>query len=304
MLDAYRVTLPRQILPGTFYLLTRRCVQRQFLFRPDEETNNAYAYCLAEAAERFQIELIAAQMMSNHHHVTLFDRFGRVIEFTAHLHGMLAKCQNALRGRWENAWSTESPSLVELIDPEDVIAKAVYTATNPVLDDLVDRVDHWPGPKTVPALLRQVPLEAVRPHYFFRDDGPMPDRVSLRFVIPAELGEHDVVLAGLRERIAAVESQETHRRNESGKRIVGRRGILRQSWRESPVSREPRRNLKPRVAARWKWSRLEALRRNREFVDAYRAARTAWLTKRSTIFPAGTYWLARFAGVPVANVAN
>jgi hypothetical protein len=32
--------LPRQALPRQFYLVTRRCTQRQFLLRPDPETNN------------------------------------------------------------------------------------------------------------------------------------------------------------------------------------------------------------------------------------------------------------------------
>ena len=49
-------------------MLTRRCTQRPFLLRPDDETNNAFAYCLADAAKRFDIELIVAHQMSNHHH--------------------------------------------------------------------------------------------------------------------------------------------------------------------------------------------------------------------------------------------
>jgi hypothetical protein len=32
--------LPRQVLPRQFYLITRRCSQRQFLLRPDAVTNN------------------------------------------------------------------------------------------------------------------------------------------------------------------------------------------------------------------------------------------------------------------------
>lgn len=42
--------LPRQVLPGQFYLITRRCSQRQFLLRPDTATNNAFLYCLIDAA--------------------------------------------------------------------------------------------------------------------------------------------------------------------------------------------------------------------------------------------------------------
>jgi hypothetical protein len=42
--------LPRQVLPRQFYLITRRCTQRQFLLRPDGPTNNAFLYCLIDAA--------------------------------------------------------------------------------------------------------------------------------------------------------------------------------------------------------------------------------------------------------------
>ena len=46
------VTLPREILPGRFYRVTRRCTQRQFLLRPDAATNNHFTYWLAVAAAR------------------------------------------------------------------------------------------------------------------------------------------------------------------------------------------------------------------------------------------------------------
>jgi hypothetical protein len=47
--------LPRQVLPRQFYLITCRCTQRQFLLRPDAATNNAFLYCLIDAASRSQI---------------------------------------------------------------------------------------------------------------------------------------------------------------------------------------------------------------------------------------------------------
>src|ERR1700759_5869300 len=50
--------LPRQVLPGQFYMITRRCSQRQFLLRPDRETNNAFTYCLIEAALRCHVEVL------------------------------------------------------------------------------------------------------------------------------------------------------------------------------------------------------------------------------------------------------
>jgi hypothetical protein len=38
LVPAARMSLPRQVLPGQFYLVTRRCTQRQFLLRPDAAT--------------------------------------------------------------------------------------------------------------------------------------------------------------------------------------------------------------------------------------------------------------------------
>ena len=84
--------------------------------------------------------------------------------------------------------------------------------------------------------------------------------------------------------------------------MLGRQRILRQSWRDSPTSLEPRRNLPPRVAAKntWARARIEALERDRQFEADYARARAAWLAGIDVVFPAGTYWLHRFARVPVA----
>ena len=75
--------------------------------------------------------------------------------------------------------------------------------------------------------------------------------------------------------------------------------ILRQSWRAYPASHEPRRNLRPRLAALNQWARIEAIHRNREFLAAYRDARRCLLAGDPIPFPVGTYWLRRFAHVPL-----
>src|SRR5689334_25034178 len=71
------MSLPREVLPAQFYMITRRCQQRQFLLRPDAATNNAFTYCLIEAAQRCQIEVLLPCAMSNHYHAVIFDRYGR-----------------------------------------------------------------------------------------------------------------------------------------------------------------------------------------------------------------------------------
>jgi hypothetical protein len=126
-----------------------------------------------------------------------------------------------------------------------VIDKLVYAATNPVLDDLVDRVRHWPGVNGLAALLNSGTLRAMRPLHFFRRDGLMPD----------------------------VEEQRATERQRTGRRVLGRRAVLAQSWRERPTTCEPRRNLRPQVASRSRWTQIEALLRNRAFAAGYAEAR-------------------------------
>jgi REP element-mobilizing transposase RayT len=298
------MSLPRQVVPGSFWMVTRRCAQRQLLLRPDAETNNTFTYCLAEAAQRFDIELVLPSVLSNHHHTIVYDRHGRIIEFVEHLHKMSAKCQNALRGRWENLWSSEQVCLVRLEDPADVIEKLVYAATNPVKDGLVERVIDWPGVNGLSALLDGRTLTATRPKHFFRADGTMPATVELKLVIPAELGDADEVRRILRERVAAFEAKMADERRRTRARVLGRRAILRQSWRAYPTSHEPRRGLRPRIAARSIWTRVAALQRSREFLLAYREARARLLAGTPIPFPFGTYWLRRFANVPVATPAT
>ncbi|HVV82380.1 MAG TPA: hypothetical protein VHE35_04845 [Kofleriaceae bacterium] len=149
------------------------------------------------------------------------------------------------------------------------------------------------------ALLEKKPIVVKRPRRFFSED--MPDEVTLTFSLPPELGDTDALLARIRARVAEVEAQAEATRARTGARVLGRRAVRKQSWRDCPRTREPRFNLSPQVACRSKWARIEALQRNRDFVAAYLDARTRWRAGRPVLFPFGTYWLRRFAFVPVAG---
>ena len=278
-------------------MITRRCTQRQFLMRPDRESNNAFIYCLAVAAQRHGIRVIFTMAMSNHHHTGVEDPEGNYPAFLEYFHKLFAKCQNAHRGRWENFWSSEQTSVVRLVDPGDVIDKMVYALCNPVKDGLVERAQHWPGASSLDAVTHGKPLVASRPRHFFREDGGMPEVVTLHVSQPCgfkDLSEREFATLVL-QRIQTFEETTAAERRRTGKRVIGRRAVLAQEWSARPDSREPRRQLDPRVAARSKWSRIETLLRNRAFRDAYAAARQAFITGvRNVLFPAGTYWLRRF----------
>jgi REP element-mobilizing transposase RayT len=290
---------PRQVFPGSFYLLTRSCTQRQFLLRPDEITNNVFIYCLIDAAQRYDIDILLPMAESNHHHTVLYDRHGRAPRFAEHFHKMVARCMNARWGRSENLWAAEEVCLTRLVTRAAVVDKLVYAASNPVKDLLVDKVAQWPGANGYLHLLGDLPMRAVRPFHFFRDDGEMPQVLEMPLTIPPELGCRDAVVAEVRAGVEAVEKAVRTDRLACGKRVLGRKHVLAQSWKASPTSERARGGLRPRFAGSGP-ARVAALLAYRQFLVDYAMARGEWLAGRPAIFPAGTYWLARCAAVPVA----
>lgn len=275
-------------------MVTRRCTQRQFLLTPDDQVTNAIAYCLADAAKRFAIDVLTTTVESNHHHTVIFDRHGRFPQFIEHFHKMVAKCINALRGRQENLWSAQETCVTRLLDYETILAKLAYAAANPVKDLLVERATQWPGLSGYRYLLHRKTLRARRPLFFFRKDRGWPDEITLEFVIPAELGDREEVIQELERRVTAIEEAALRTRQASRRRICGRKTILNQDWRATPSTTEARRELRPRFAGRPD-VRKEALRGYLDFLAAYREARKQWLLGLPSLFPAGTYWLGRFA---------
>ena len=104
----------------------------------------------------------------------------------------------------------------------------------------------------------------------------MPDALDLPLTIPAELGPAAAVVAELRDRARAGEFERAAERARTGRHVLGRRAVRAQSWRDAPASLKPWRNLRPWVATRSKWARIEALLRNRAFATEYAGAREQW----------------------------
>jgi hypothetical protein len=217
-----------------------------------------------------------------------------------YFHKLFAKCQNALRGRWENFWSSEQTSVVRLLGPEDLMKKLVYAACNPVQADLVENALQWPGVSSLRATLEGRALSASRPQRFFRPDGSMPATATLRFVRPEgfEGWSEQGWTQAIREGVRAKEKEYARARAKVGRRALGVRGVISQRWWSRPKPNEPRRKMSPRVASTNKWKRIEALLENKYFLRAYREAREKLVAGiKNVLFPPGTYWLKRFAEV-------
>jgi putative transposase len=295
------MTAPRPIVPGTTYLISRRCTQRQFLLRPTKQTRQIYEYCLAEAAARFDVLLIGWLAMTNHHHSKVHDRAGNLPAFLAHLHKMIAKALNAHWGRWENLFAAEQVCVTKCVGTSDALDKLVYVLTNPITAGLVDKVRDWPGASSLD-FLDGGERTVFRPKGFFREGGRMPEAVTLRAQPPPEWTHRAADWASLvRAKVARTEEAAREARARTGQRILGRKAVRRLSAFDRPSTVAPRRRLRPFIACRDRARRVAALHELREFRAAYRAARDAFVAGAADVlFPAGTY-LFRLLGARCAT---
>ena len=279
--------LARQIIPGATYLVSRRCTQRHYFLVPSKRTKQVFHYCLAYAAMRTGILVHAVVVMSNHYHLIVTDPRGLLPVFVECLNKLVAKCLNARLGRWENLWASEQASYVRLLDAEAMIDKTAYTLCNPVEAALVNRGKDWPGLR----FGRPGAYRVRRPDFFFREEGGMPESIVLE-LSPLPIGglSRREVQTLVDERVAAREAAERKRIVAEGRTFLGAREVMRQDPFGSPTTREPRRELSPRVASRNKWLRIETLARCADFAREYRDALASWCAqKRDVLFPLGTY---------------
>ena len=294
------MTCPRRVVPGTTYLLTRRCTQRRFMLVPRGIVPKLFGYCVALAAERHGILVHAITCMSNHWHAVVTDPHGCIPEFSRDVHSLSARALNAHLGRWEALWSSQRLSLVELVDAPDVWDKLVYTLANPVEAGLVSRSSEWPGLRTRPIDVTREPRVFKRPRTrFFRRSG-LPAQVALHHTVPPllELSSAHAFAQELQERVAAREATIREKRQAAGRGFIGIHGIKRQRRDARPKSHELRRGRHPTVASRDRTRRLRALERLRRFRDAYRAALERWRNRAGPVsFPEGTYKMRAYPGV-------
>jgi REP element-mobilizing transposase RayT len=288
------VSRARPIYPGDVIFSTRRVHKRQLLLRPSDAVNQAIQYIVAVIAQRYEIQLHAICAMSNHLHQVASDLHARRVEFDRDCHALLARIINALHGEFESLWAREPTCRVSCVEQADVLDKIAYTMANPVEARLVAHGRSWPG---VRRAWTARPRTIRRPDWFFRDEengGAWPDEVTLELHRPpgyehlsdAELAAH---LAELIERREA-DARQTAR--EAGASFLGRRGVLAQSRHGYPATSERRFGLRPTVAARSRWARIEKLLADRDWLERYQVA-LARLNAgaRSVLFPFGTWKL-------------
>ena len=297
------MTMPRRIIPGKTYLLSRRCTQREFRLSPAGKVPLLFAYALALIAERYGVEVHIAVCMGNHYHLVLTDRLGRIPDFARDFHSITARAINSMQGEWEAMWSSGRVSLVELVDVGDLWRKLIYVLANPVEAGLVHRLSDWPGFATRPIEHERAPKVFRRPKIPFLRRSTMAPEATLRLTVPTMLGEMTpkAFARELRERLAIREAEIRAVRKVEGRRIAGARRVANQPPTSRPRSKALRRGLDPAIAAKDAPKRVAALRALRVFRDLYRRALELWRKHlHPVVFPYGTFKMRNHPGVLIA----
>lgn len=294
------MTLPRRVLPNTTYLVTRRCLGRRFLLRPDPVLNHLFLYCLALGTRKYGIEVHGLCVMSNHYHLTLTDVRGVLPDFMGWLNSQLAKRVKRLR-RWDEVvWEPNVHySAIELEDKAEALDKVAYTLLNPVSAGLVERTEAWPGVVSTLRTLQRGGMQVQRPKVWFKDS--LPQSLTLRLTPPPCFTDHGQYLRALEalmnRRLRALRQERARR----GGRVLGRRAVQKTAVTARPATRKERFGRRPTFSALTRQGWRQAVKRLRGFRVAYRQAYQAWRSGVPDVeFPAGTWWLARCANVTVA----
>jgi REP element-mobilizing transposase RayT len=297
LLKTQAMSLPRCILPGATYLITRRVLRRHFLLRPDAVITDLIIYALGVSAPRFGIQVHALCAMSSHLHLVVTDPRGVLPSFLGFFHRIVALCTKVVRA-WEGpVWDHEPTSVVRLMTRAAIVEKIAYTLANPVAAGLVLHANEWPGAKVLVDEIGGGVLRATRPSVYLDPKNPAwPAEVALEVSLPPGIEVDEA--EEFRREVAEALTREEAKANAalSSGEVLGAAQASSVSPIERATSVEPLRSLNPTFAvgrgdgSKEAWLRAAAA--VRAFRAAYRAALAQWREcVREVVFPEGTWWM-------------
>lgn len=147
---------PRLLQPTEIYFITSRTIDGTLFLRPSPAINNAIGSILADAQERYGVEVFDYVFMSNHLHLAARSAEGRLPAFMQYLKANIAIKANRILGRrgplWERRY-TASP----ILDLGAQLERATYIYGHGPKEGLVSRAEEWPGVNSLDERLRDSP---------------------------------------------------------------------------------------------------------------------------------------------------
>jgi hypothetical protein len=289
----------QQILKKATGFVTRRARDRRFLFRPIAEVTAILWYAFAYAVIKHGMLPHAFIGMSNHLHDYLSDPNGKMCEFKADFHRLVAQNIKRLLG-WEGTvFEDRDCKHAAVLGERGAIEKALYCVLNPVRAGLVATAKEWPGAIWLPGMRSYT---AKKPTCWFTS-AHWPDEITIHFVPPpAWTGSEDAWHETLARLTAEGEDELRKERIREGRGVLGAQRVKDQSHKKRPKTKDRRGKLNPMIATGGDGPLMkQAIKALRLWRRAYREALERWRVDKTTEFPEGSYWVVVHHGAAVVS---
>jgi REP element-mobilizing transposase RayT len=286
---------------GALVEVTCRTIHSRFLLRPGPVLNEIVVGVLGRAQRKYPTRVCGYVFASNHLHLALdVDNANQLCCFMRYVNSNLARKVGRLVGWRDKIWSRRYQAIV--ISPEEAaqVGRLRYLLSHGVKEDLVGRVDQWPGVHCVQSLLTGEPAVGYwfnqTQEYAARRRGEKFDRMKyatreILALSPLPCWKHlsdEVRRQLVVEMIADIEAEAALRRQRSGSQVLGAAAVRGQHPFDRPA--RPKKSPAPLFHAVSKWVRQELWAAYAWFVASFRDASAKLRSgDRLARFPAGSF---------------
>lgn len=276
----------RHFDPQTIFFVTSRTIQSRFLMAPSAKTNELIGGVVARAVRQCQVELFAYVFTSNHFHLMVRAPSAVAMsKFMQRLQSNIAVKVGRLVG-WRGRFFARRYSAEPIVDEGAQVERLVYILSHGVKERLVSRCQDWPGLSCAHALLeggraskhawrnwtRRWKMQARNEVRVDRFAAECPSETEVLELSPlpcwAKLMTHERSrIVG--ELIAKIDSTATNRT------IQEPRHIKEQDPHGAPMQTKHSPRPKAHASTKRRW--IEAVRRYRQFLCAFRRASREWM---------------------------
>jgi len=286
---------------GALIEVTCRTIHSRFLLRPGPMLNEIVIGVLGRAQRKYPTRVCGYVLASNHLHLVLdVDDAHQLSRFMRYVNSNLARKVGRLVGWRDKIWSRRYQAIV--ISPEEAaqIERLRYMLSHGVKENLVDRVDQWPGVHCAQSLLTGEPAVGYwfdqTQEYAARRRGEKFDRMKYatrEILVLSPLPcwkplSEEVRRQLVVEMIADIEAEAALRRRRSGSQVLGAAAVRGQHPFDRPA--RPKKSPAPLFHAASKRVRQELWTAYAWFVSAFREASAKFRSgDRMARFPAGSF---------------
>jgi REP element-mobilizing transposase RayT len=286
---------------GSLVEVTCRTIQGRFLLCPSPQLNDIVLGILGRAQRLYPVEIVGYSFLSSHYHLLLWvETPQQMSKFMCYLNGNLAREVGRLTRWTDKLWSRRYDHALVTDEEESQVKRLSYVLSNCVKENLVAKVEEWPGVHCGPALLTGDSVEGT----WYDRTLAYNARLRRKTLEPGELEKRETVVlsqlpcwkhlsseayrARVAELVRGIEEAAAVEREKKGTQPLGAEEVQAQSPETRPESLD--RSPAPFIHAATKKARKLIHEAYAYFYAAYReAAEKLKQGDLTAAFPPGSF---------------